>query len=56
MPERDVHLTEVVEALDLQTSLLVLDAFDQNPNIEELWLVLLLLDVSQNVITSSIRL
>lgn len=56
MPERDVHFTEVMEALDLQTSLLVLDAFDQNPNIEELRLILLLLDVSQNVITSGIRL
>ena len=45
-----------MEALDLKTSFLILDAFDQNPDVEELWLVLLLLDVSQDVIATSCRL
>ena len=53
MPERNVHLAQVMETLDLQTSLLVLDALDQDPDVEELGLVLLLLNVLKNIEATS---
>jgi hypothetical protein len=52
MPERDVHLAQVVQTLDLQTRLLVLDALDQDPDVEELRLVLLLLHVTKDVVAT----
>ena len=53
MPERDVHLTQVVQTLDLQTSFLVLDALYQDPDVEEFGLVLLLLNVLKDVEAAS---
>ena len=53
MPERDVHLTQVVQTLDLQTCFLVLDALDQDPDVEEFGLVLLFLNVLENVEATS---
>jgi len=53
MPERDVHLTQVVQTLDLQTCFLVLDALDQDPDVEEFGLVLLLLNVFKDVEAAS---
>ena len=53
VPERDVHLTQVVQTLDLQTSFLILDALYQDPDVEEFGLVLLLLNVLKDVEAAS---
>ena len=53
MPEGDVHLAQVVQTLDLQTSFLVLDALYQDPDVEEFGLILLLLNVLENVEATS---
>ena len=45
-----------METLDSHSSLFVLDAFDQNPDVKKFWLVLLLLDVLKDIVLSAILL
>jgi len=56
MPERNVELSQIVQALKLHPVLLVFDAFNQNPNVVELWLIFLLLHILQDVIATMVSL